>query len=114
MQLAEQTSAEKKKKDAYDATYQRTLHDVQEKLREPKIVTRAPNLPKSVLTEAGRAFKEQHERQLREKEEKERAAKEAKEKEKEKEKENADAMDVDDEGSGAGTGAGNSRAQSGK
>jgi COP9 signalosome complex subunit 7 len=109
VQLAEQTSTDKKKKDAYAASYQRTLHEVQEKLREPKIIPRAPNAPKSTMTEAGRAYKEAHERQLREKEEKEKAAKEAKDKEKEKDKENADAMDVDDEGSGTG----NSRAQSG-
>ena len=132
VQLSEQTLADKKTKDTYEASYQRVLHEVQEKLREPKIAPRPANLPKSTMTEAGRAFKEAHEKQMREKEEKERAAKEAKEKakakakedekvkedEKDKDKENADAMDVEDDAgpSGAavagGSGAGASRGQS--
>ncbi|KAJ3541899.1 hypothetical protein NM688_g6029 [Phlebia brevispora] len=108
VQLSQQAAEEKAKKDDYDKKYQQLLHEVQEKQKEPKIIQRPANMPKSGPTDAGKKFnearqrREREERERKEREENERreAEKQAKEKEKESDaaKENdKDSMDVDDD-----------------
>ena len=45
--LSEQAAAEKTKKEEYDKKYQQSLSEVQEKQKEPKIIQRPANAPKS-------------------------------------------------------------------
>lgn len=89
-------------KEAYEKQYQQTLHDVQEKQKEPKLIVRPPNAPKSGPTDAGKAFLAAKEQREREEREKAQGKDTDKDKEKEKEDENKDVMDVDDPADGKG------------
>ena len=100
--LSEQAAVEKAKKEEYDKKYQQALNDVQEKQKEPKIIQRPANAPKSGPTAAGRAFLEAREREREERERKEREKDQGKKdpdsEKKDGSKENdKDSMDVDDD-----------------
>lgn len=85
--LSGQAAVEKAKKEEYDKKYQQALRDVQEKQKEPKIIQRPANAPKSGPTAAGKAFNEAREREMREREERERREREKESEKKEDKKE---------------------------
>ena len=82
--LSEQASVDKIAKEEYDKVYAQTLHEIQEKSKEIKIIPRPANAPKSGMTEKGREYLAARQREAREREAREH-------------ENNENSMDVDDD-----------------